>query len=204
MKGRYLSLVKGYFKDLEPYDEDRVLLEGEGNLPFSLKGRVLIAPFSKWESKEIPLDTIRYFLEKLEAKGYQFCLIYQGNEEGAKAKNVVEGLSQTILLGNCSLVEIQKGAKEALGAICADSALLHLFSLAGVPLFSLFGPSSGSIYSPKGQKDEYIQGVCPYLEIFEKRCSLLRSCKEAPCLRKLPKETSLISIEQWLSRVILS
>lgn len=202
MRNRYLKMVQSYFDDMEHYESlPQPLYHGKNvDLPIgkSCEGRILVAPFSKWENKEIPIDLLSFVLSELEKEGFRFCILYQGKQEENKASMITSSLKDGKMIGNLSLIEVQSLASKALGAICADSALLHLFSLVHLPLFSLFGPSSAIMYAPQGDNMVSFQGTCPYLQKFEKRCSRLRTCKNAPCMKKLPVEHLLQSLKEWI------
>jgi heptosyltransferase-1 len=83
-----------------------------------------------------------------------------------------------------------------------DSATLHLCGTTSTPSFSLFGPSSASIYKPLGEHHVAFQGSCPYGRTFVKRCPILRTCKTGACMKDLTAKRIFQDLEKFLSMTL--
>lgn len=81
--------------------------------------------------------------------------------------------------------------------VSMDSFPLHLAGTTETPVFSLFGPSHGFKYAPRGVNKTFIQGPCPYNEKFIKRCPKLRTCKTGDCIKKMKGDFLASKFINW-------
>lgn len=100
-----------------------------------------IAPFAKWEQKVYPLPMMEKVIEMLDANGMTVFVFGGGKEEraiaeawGGRFKNLHSKISipkeeELKALKSCSLL------------LSMDSANMHLASLMGVPVLSIWGPT---------------------------------------------------------------
>ncbi len=103
-------------------------------------------------------------------------------------KSLASSLKSAEVLPLLSLSLLQNWMRSMDLVIAMDSLPLHLAAEANVPTFSVFGPSFAAKYSPMGSKHVSIQGVCPYGQVFAKRCSILRTCKTGACMKNITAE----------------
>ena len=144
---------------------------------------VMVCPGSFWKNKCPDPKSFENFLLKIK-KRYGFKFVFVGvdsrdypsfHDEPFHLK--LEWESWKLLLDQVDIV------------ISADSCALHLASICGTPTFSLFGPSSLTVYKPLGDQHQGVQGSCPYNQRFIKRCSRLRTCSSGKCIKALSENT---------------
>jgi len=167
--------------------------------------KFLVAPFSKWKSKQLSqallVELLNRLIQKIDCKLY---FVYGTDQEKQEALQLVQHFDdRAVLLPSMSLNQLHGELKQMDGLIAMDSSLLHLADLANIRTFSFFGPSSAQKFRPLGDKHGHFQGSCPFKVLFNKRCPYLRTCKSAPCLHK-PDETHLQeTFLNWLSKEFL-
>ena len=208
---QYLMLLQHYFLDSQEFRFSPIrlrLTENEKKLliPFQTKrNQVMVCPGSNWKNKKLSNNTLVGFLKRYQEKtGCFFYLIY-GNQKEQKEIEVIHQAfpNSSKPLGNLSIPLWQNIMGEMDRVFSVDSCALHLAALAGIPTFSIFGPSSPAIYQPKGKKHTAYQGVCPYHVIFKKRCPKLRSCKTGACIKNIHSDDLLTSSIKGFKRVTL-
>lgn len=147
---------------------------------------ILVCPGSNWENKRLSESTLLEFLKKIETnKSCKFWITQSNEKEMAFGKSLASSLENAEVLPLLSLPLLQNWMQSMDLVIAMDSLPLHLAAEVNVPTFSVFGPSLAAKYSPMGPKHVSIQGVCPYGQVFVKRCPLLRSCKTGACMKAI-------------------
>lgn len=180
----YLYIVKSYFHDHSPFEPNsiKLLVDKEANHTLSDKNNVIVAPGSAWPSKQLPLETLAQFLQKIkEQYDCHFHFIWGSPAEFEKAKELAAKTGGSVV-DRLTLPQLQQLMSRVDLVISMDSLPLHLAGTTSTPTISLFGPSSANTYRPLGAQHHSYQGLCPYQVRFEKRCPHLRTCKKAPCL----------------------
>lgn len=179
----YLSLVEGILGKKEAI-ETTLLTGGD---PQNLEGvNILVCPGSNWKNKCLSEDALLTFLRKIESdRNCKFWITQSNANEMAFACELSVKLKNAEVLSSLSLSALQNWMISMDLVIAMDSLPLHLAAEAGIPTFSVFGPSLASKYSPIGAKHVSIQGSCPYGQVFIKRCPLLRTCKTGACMKNI-------------------
>lgn len=192
-----LTLVYGYFNRPLPHDlapksvifeaieEERHLIQ---QLNFTeARPTLIVCPQSTWENKRLKHRVLSQFLSMIEDHYGCRLLIAWGTpiERGIAEKIAGEVGPLAMLLPKLSPPSLHAAMERAEGVISTDSFSLHLAALTTTPTFSIFGPSLGSYYAPKGPRHSYYQGPCPYHLSFEKRCAILRTCKSGSCIKQV-------------------
>lgn len=150
---------------------------------------ILVCPGSNWENKRLSERTLVEFLKKIESdKPCKFWIAQSNEKELAFAMRLKGQLKDAEALPLLSLTELQHRMQTMSLVIAMDSLPLHLAAEAGVPTFSVFGPSLAAKYRPLGKEHVSVQGACPYGQVFTKRCPLLRTCKTGACMKNLTAE----------------
>lgn len=206
----YLSLVQSYLGDRVPFQAKGVRLKVSSQESERLKEtlqlpqlqrplKLMVALGSNWENKRLSKKTAEELLSLIqENTSASFVIVYANEIEKEKARALVEKFpSQALAIGEMSLPFWGALMTEMDGVISMDSAALHLAAAAGVPTFSLFGPSSSFSYKPQGAIHVAVQGACPYGLAFTKRCPQLRTCKTGACLKDLKAEQLFESFRKW-------
>jgi heptosyltransferase I len=193
---RYLALVQSYFKDDSRYGAQGIVL----NIDQAEKERMeailshhglmnkdiyMVSFGSRWANKRLTEETLREFLTLIDRQFQPAFIFIWGDGEERK---IAEGLQsqfvgRSLAVGNLSLPLWQALMSKVKLVIATDSAGLHLAGSVGTPSFSIFGPSSASVYKPMGEQHHAFQGTCPYALRFEKRCPKLRTCETGACIR---------------------
>lgn len=115
------------------------------------KGLIVISPFTRWSSKNWPLD---YFLETAENLAGEAAILITGT---AQDRQLIEtALQRTSMLprmanlaGELSLPELAELMSHAGLVISGDSFPMHLATAVGAPLITLFGPTDESKTGPR-------------------------------------------------------
>ncbi len=199
-----LYLVRSYFADFEnecsfPGVQLRVSQSGQAQIEATVsscpygKTRVMVCPGSAWKNKQLPFETLRDLLPRMQARWPLFFLFLWGNaEEKATAEKLHRDFpDSSIILEKMALPTLQNLMSRLDLVIAMDSLPLHLAATTGVATFSLFGASSAQKYAPLGSQHLAFQGQCPYGRTFEKRCPILRSCPTGNCIRSLSADQIL-------------
>jgi heptosyltransferase I len=180
----YLRLVQNHFCDDEPFERKQQLLATPEEMYLDLSSpRYMVCFGSNWENKRLTVETLSAFLSEIEGS---LLFVYGSGTErmiAEKYKRTFPGRSE--VMGGLSVPEWQSLMRLTDGVISVDSSGLHLAAAAGVPTFSIFGPTKGSVYSPPSDGHKFFQGSCPYNKEFVKRCPILRTCESGACIREI-------------------
>lgn len=196
----YLSIVQQFFKDPLPFQSAPLQLYIE--LPqiqlldelISKAGnnqKVMICPGAAWENKRLPLKTWQDFLQKYHAETGAFYFFVWGNQEEHQFVRELCGSYPSLIVDKLSLSALQNLMCRMDLVVAMDSLCLHLAGTTSTSTFSIFGPSSMQKYKPEGIQHIAMQGKCPFHQQFEKRCSLLRTCQSAHCMKDRRSEEML-------------
>lgn len=195
----YLHLVQSYFKDWHPHQpaEEILLKLTEPQIqalntliahPLLNQGpKVMICPGSAWINKQLTPKSLERLVASLrQEKRCSFLFIWGSPEEHQIAQQLHQLHSGYSLVADKMALPLLQHVMNHMDLIVAmDSLPLHLAGTTQTQTLSYFGPSSSNKYKPLGNKHIAFQGSCPYGQTFEKRCTLLRSCKTGQCIRGL-------------------
>jgi len=161
--------------------------------------RIMVCPGSKWINKQIPLETLALFLQRVQDRlGASFCLMWGDEAEKAYCTQLQSYFPEhSLVVDKLPLPTWQNLMNEMQLVIAVDSSALHLAGTTSAPSFSLFGPTSFEIFKPIGARHFAFQGPCPYGRTFTKQCPLLRTCPTGACLRNLTVDQIFTSFENW-------
>jgi heptosyltransferase-1 len=151
--------------------------------------KIMVCLGSKWANKQLKLETLIEFLQKIDAQMEAAFLFVWGNEEEKAAVESIAGnLKRGIVVDKLALPTWQNLMDEVDQIIAVDSSALHFAATTNTPSFSIFGPTSATVFKPPGEKHTFIQGKCPYGKVFEKQCPLLRTCPTGACIKDLTSD----------------
>ncbi|MBX9744619.1 MAG: glycosyltransferase family 9 protein [Chlamydiales bacterium] len=156
--------------------------------------KIMVCPGSQWLNKRIPPKTFCQFLECIKKKIPASFLLVWGSEREKKECEEMHRQFPTcsVVLEKLSITAWQNMMHEVDAVIAVDSSALHLCGMTATPSFSVFGPSSSSIFKPLGPRHVAFQGRCPYGKVFAKTCPQLRTCPTGACMKNLhPEELAL-------------
>jgi heptosyltransferase-1 len=149
------------------------------------KGFLILCPFSAWDQKTLHEQQWIEWIQKIRHDwSYHIVICYFSEKEFEIASRLKEGLQHVALWKITGLNSWQHLMGYAKAVVAVDSASLHLASVANIPTFSLFGPTSSEVYGPIGENHSAFQGGCPLGNRFNQKCKLLRTCA-APCLKSI-------------------
>jgi heptosyltransferase-1 len=199
----YLELIDRFFKNPTTGEIGEVYFnitgeEGEKIAQILSHSRseckIMVCPGSKWVNKQLKEETLTLFLKRIEREyGATFFLIWGERAAKAHCDHLAKELKKGIVVEKLSLPTWQNLMNEMDLVIAVDSSALHLCSTGTAPSFSIFGPTASSIFKPIGKNHTAFQGKCPYNQVFEKQCPLLRNCPTGACIREINLE------ELWLA-----
>ena len=163
--------------------------------------KVIVCPGSNWPNKQLSQETLRAFLQcfnkKLKA---HFLFLWGDKNEKKMAEELLSVFPhQSSVLDKVSLPILQNLMASVDLVVAMDSLPLHLAGTTTTPTYSLFGPSSAHKYKPIGNHHEAFQGSCPYGQVFNKRCDLLRTCKTGACIKSLEGQQLFTHFFEWWS-----
>jgi len=206
---KYLNLVQSYFNDPQEFKTEGVHLQITKDEQQRLKSictqnpQIMICFGSKWANKRFDHSTLTALLQKIASEyALSFLFIFGDEEEKQIADTLAAPYGErATAVGNLSLPLWQALMWKVAGVIAVDSAALHLCATTDTPSFSVFGPSSSSIYKPIEERHLAVQGDCPYRQTFTTRCPILRTCATGACMRQLKVEDLFISFKKWAEKI---
>jgi len=198
----YLSVIKKYFCDDVPFDDDKIVLDITTEQHHALRKyssgdyNVMVCPGSAWKNKRVTEECLSDFLSMITVEYRPYFIFIWGNDvervfvERLHRKFlgnsvVAEKLSLPILQNLMGMVQL---------VVAMDSLALHLCATTTTPTFSVFGASESDKYKPPGAEHYALQGTCPYGKTFIKRCPQLRTCQTGGCIRNITGRTMY---ESW-------
>jgi heptosyltransferase-1 len=172
------------------------LLQKGGNRPM-----IMVCPASTWENKRLSAKTWTLLIKRIGEKFNPYFFFIFGSE---KEKEVAETLhkhfpEESAVVGALPIALWQNLMTKMSAVLSVDSSALHLAGLAGVPTFSIFGPTQATIFQPVGENHISFQGACPYGEKFPKQCKFLRDCKSGKCIKGITQDELFDRFSQWFS-----
>lgn len=209
VRERNLHLVQRHFGDFSKEEISSIHLRlsseevaRKEKILSALQGAGLMICFgSKWKNKQLSEETLFLLLQKIEEKYKPALLFIWGNAaEKQRADHLQRSFKNSHSIGGLTLNLWQALMAEMRGVLAVDSAALHLCATTNTPSFSIFGASSSRFYKPDGERHVAVQGACPYGQLFEKRCPILRTCATGACIRSLSANDLFAAFEQWWQR----
>ncbi len=211
IREQYLELVQKFFeeKSLAPNSQGiklTVSLEEQSYIDQIFRHRCLqtplkmmVCPGSQWANKQIPLPTLSQFLQLIKNKlPISFLLVWGSEAEKLYCEEIHAQFSQASLVLEKLSITVWQNVMNAVDVVVAvDSSALHLCGITNTLSFSVFGPTSPSIFKPIGPRHFSFQGTCPYKKQFDKTCPLLRTCPTAACMANLNPEEMAASFFSW-------
>ncbi len=161
-----------------------------------------IAPFAAHESKELGIDKIKSIIETLTAKENHFVVLFGGGE-----KEQLE-LEKIVNEFDCckSIVGLLKFKEElmlmtALDCMIAmDSGNMHLASLVGTKVVSIWGPTHPFLgFSPYQNKGNMVQ--VPIDDLPCRPCSVYGKIKTNEDIKCAEQSMEKISVEMIMSKI---
>ena len=161
--------------------------------------KILVSAGSAWRNKQLPIDTLRTFLQRLGANyPCSFLFAWGSTDERTEAEQLHSAFPySSLVVDRLPLAVLQNLMHRIDLVIAMDSLPLHLAGSAGTPTFAPFGPSLAAKYNPPGPNHGSMQGPCPYGRTFNKRCPILRTCPTGACLRSLQADELFASFSEW-------
>jgi len=161
---------------------------------------VMVCPSAQWKNKQLSLKTWIDFLNCCAKKySMQFLLIWGSLEERGFCEQIHAACPHSSVLDRRLSIPVWQTLMCAMDLVIAlDSSALHLCATTKTPSFSIFGPTSSSVFKPLGEKHLAVQGSCPYGKTFLKQCPILRSCPTGACMKEISSKTLLQAFHAWI------
>lgn len=177
--------------ELEKLSLEKILVGKESGV------RIMVCPGSKWPNKRVPLNTLRDFLQRIaQALDASFFFIWGSLPEKADCE-YLSAVGRSTLVDKLDIPVWQSLIEQMDLMIAVDSSALHLCGTTSTPSFSIFGPTSPSVFKPLGNRHLAIQGRCPYGRSFQKQCPVLRTCPTGACMHHFDAETLFCTFQKW-------
>jgi heptosyltransferase-1 len=184
---------------LPPVSEERqskmdALLSG---LPTD-RPRVVLAPFTRWDSKHwVPRHWVQ-LMAKLLARNLQPVLIGAPEDRPAaedmlaEIPTIPEMPSVLNLVGQTDWPDLYALFNRARLLIGPDSAPLHIANAVGIDVIGLYGPTAPGRTGPLGDRQMAITTQLPCQPCFERHCPL----KTHDCMRQLDPVQVMAAVER--------
>ncbi|MEC7839012.1 MAG: lipopolysaccharide heptosyltransferase I [Chlamydiota bacterium] len=199
IREEYLSLIQQYYSDFSTYKVETSLLsvsEKELNQITKILGLpvldtancIMVCPGANWRNKKMTNESMLEFLKLVYEYEQEpsFVFVWGSEEEKLTCEYLAAFFFETsVVIKKLSLSALQNLMSRMKKVLAMDSLPLHLAGTTDTPTFGIFGPSSAHKYHPFGEDSKSYQGSCPYGKSFEKRCSILRTCKSGACIRDI-------------------
>ena len=209
IRTRYLNLVLQFFKEetfvtkgitlkLSAEESDRL-----EKIAIESKTKIMVCFGSKWRNKQPTEEILLEVLKRIhQTLAPHFLFIYGSEEERIVAEKFASHFDSSRAVGQLSLPLWRALMRRMTALLAVDSAGLHLCGTTDTPSFSLFGPSASAVFMPLGKQHGAFQGKCPYGQVFEKQCALLRTCTTGACLRDQNPEEIFAQFMQWWNSTV--
>lgn len=194
----YLYVVQNYLNDLE---ENKMK---KSTQPLQEGMSIMVCPGSNWTNKTLAPETLGGFLEKIAERYPQayFHFVWGTPAEKELVENLQKQFPRSKVVDKVPLPELRDLMMSMKLIIAMDSLPLHLAGTTTALTYSVFGPSSAAKYNPLGEKHHALQGKCPYDQVFEKRCPILRTCKTGACMKNLTPDIIWKDFWPWFNQYI--
>lgn len=184
-----IFIPKPHFLRLKP--EEELFVQSQIKEPFWM-----ICPGSKWQNKVYPFEKLAQVLLTIKkSHNPNFLFVTGGGVEARQVQDLFPESRHLILPTLPALQHIMYHADLMIGM---DSLPIHLSDSVGAKTFALFGPSLSQVYFPPNENRAVFQGTCPYKKAFDRRCPILRTCPTGACIRDVPPELILESLNSYL------
>ncbi len=180
---------------LSPQDDEATesVLRSEG---FPPRGFVLLNPFSRWRSKEWPLDRYAELVRRIGGAFNVPFVVSGGASEAHGAQCLVEaarGRHICSVAGRLTLGQAACLFARAALMVTGDSGPMHVAAALGTPVVALFGPTFPERTGPWGQSHVVIQYRRPPSH------HTYRSDPAAIYMRAIPVEAVVEAVSRKLS-----
>jgi lipopolysaccharide heptosyltransferase I len=128
------------------------------------EGFVVINPYSRWRSKEWPMERYAELLRRLTSLRNRSLVLSGGKDRRADAERLLARLphgSVTSLVGRLTLEQAICLYRRARFMLTGDSGPMHIAAALGTPLIALFGPTFPEQTGPWGSHCRVIQARRP-------------------------------------------
>lgn len=147
----------------------------------------------EWPSKQWPADHFLHLASMVERAGIQ-CVWIGGKED----KDINSSLAAWVgsdATAQFNLLQLYLLAKNARFAVTNDSGPMHVLALAGLPVYSFFGPTNWLRSHAVGQRERIFRNNTPCSPCFLKQCP---GEKKHRCLATITPEEVFARISQEL------
>lgn len=166
---------------------------------------ILVHAVSRWMFKAIPINVVKFVIQKLIARGYKI-LITGSNLDVEKSYNqkISEGfLEEQVqnLTGQLSILELSALIDSVDGMITCDSLPLHISSVYKKPVVAVFGPTSSIRWAPWRNPNAKIYTLGRSCQpCYQAGC---QNSKESDCLTQINPEEFYHVVEETIIQNLL-
>lgn len=199
----YLELLQRFFDDTKPYATQSLPRSTEAPFPLPAGPCVMVCPGSKWPNKQLSAAVLGAFLSRIAEKDNPLFLLLWGSEREREYCAEMEKCYpiRSMPVDKLPISAWHRLMQQVDFLIAVDSSAIHLCGTTATPTFSIFGPTQAHIFKPLGTQHGSIQGKCPYRQIFEKQCPILRTCPTGACMKNLSVEEIFSAFQEWQSDI---
>lgn len=136
-----------------------------------------------WPTKRWPVDRWRALAAALGDKGRQIVIPWHGAADGARAEAIAQGLTHARPVETPTLTDAAALIRGAAGATAVDTGLGHLAAALGVPVVTLYGPTSPAQVGTVGPQVSHLISDLPCAPCRSRRCRIAPAHSDGPpCL----------------------
>ncbi len=165
---------------------------------------VAIQPFSLWQYKEWGAENFVRLINRIGLE-YNLPIIITGSaSEREKAEDVIRSCKATRLYnlaGKTSIGMLAAVLKACALFVGGDSAGIHIAAAVGTPTVSIFGPSSSTVWSPRGERHRVVQKGLHCVPCHKRGC---QSNGVSRCLEELTVDEVFAVVKEQIDKMLAS
>jgi len=156
-----------------------------------------LAPFSKWPSKNWPVEYYREVARWVTQERGGTVFLFGGPGDREKNETIIRGMERGVnKAGELSLSEFAARAGEMDLFLSGDSGPMHIAAAMGVKQFAFFGPTKAKKTGPYNPKARIFTIMLACSPCFQKTCPL--ETDQMACMKELTPSMILREIEKEL------
>ena len=163
---------------------------------------VAVHPFSLWKYKEWNTSEMARLLDHIQAEYHCAVVVTGAPNERERAKDLIETCARQPynLAGKTTIGELPAVLAACRLFMGVDTAALHMAAAVGVPTVGIFGPSSWTIWAPRGRDHLVVKKDLPCQPCRGKGCN---DTEKSLCLNELSAKETFQLMEKMLKRTLV-
>ena len=153
-----------------------------------------------WPTKRWPVARWRALAAALGSAGRQIVVPWHGAEDGARAMAIADGLAHVRPEETPTLTAAAGLIRGAARVTAVDTGLGHLAAALGVPVVTLYGPTSPALVGTVGPRAVHVTSDLPCAPCRSRRCRIAPTQSDGPpCLAEMDDRPVLGTLTDGLT-----